>query len=326
MPRKSNTTIDKKTKEELQKQIIDEINTTIKDDIVNEVVLDIKKSIDTDYKTEIKKEIQEELTEDIKKSLKREEKKLSRRKTFKIVRLYIYLILVIACAGYLIYRLYATDNLSIINERLTKPVVNTTTTQVEQTTTEVVKDFDYYMERYADLLDNIKISNTDLIKGSNVADMLTSDKLALSYAILNDEIMVDGSIITINEEDMKNAYRNVFGSLDGYETSTFNVNGLNFAYSSSTSTYIAVGTLNDNPSYINNKIINIYEEDDNIVFEAKAYVIKDDYIYSASNLNYRLMKVSDDLDLSRIQNRLVTVIYRFEKVDNQYRLLSIAKK
>lgn len=325
MPRKANTAVDKKTKEEMKKDILEEINATVKEDIVNEVVTDIKRSIDTEYKNEIKNEIQKELTDDIKKSIQKEEKKLTRRKSFKIFRLYIYLLIVLACAIYLIYRLYATDNLNIINEKLTRPAGKVTTTQTVKTTTELVKDLDYYMGMYASLLDNVKISNTDLIKGSTVSDMTIADKLSLSYALLDQEIMIDGSIYTINEEDMKNAYQKVFASLDGYEPNSFSVNNMNFAYSANSSTYIAVGSMSDE-NYVNNYITNIYEDGSDLVIEAKAYIIKDDYIYSASNTNYRLTKVSDDLDISKIQNRLVTVVYRFSNIDNQYGLVSIAKK
>lgn len=329
MPRKSNTTIDKKTKEELTQQILEEINTNVKEDIVNEVVSDIKKSIDTEYKNSIKNEIREELTTDIKKSIQKEEKKLSRSKSFKIFRLYIYLLIVIGCALFMIYRLYVTDNLGVINENLSQGVgkESVKTTQVDKTTTEEVKDLNYYMERYASLLDNIKISNTDLVKGSNTVENISiQDKLSMSYALLNDEIMVDGTIYTINEEAMENAYKNIFGSLDGYEATTFSAQGLNFAYSANTSTYLAVGTIDDSISYVNNHIINISEEDNVVVIEAKAYVIKDNYVYNATNTNYRLVKATEDLDISKIQNRLSTIEYRFEKVDNQYKLLSIAKK
>lgn len=329
MPRKSNTTIDKKTKEELTKQILEEINTTVKDDIVNEVVSDIKKSIDTEYKNGIKNEIKEELTADIKKSIQREEKRLSRSKSWKIFRLYIYLILVISCAGFMIYRLYITDNLGIINEKLDQGINHTrlTTTQIDKTTTEEVKDLNYYMERYANLLDNVKINNTELLKGSyNVEDISIQDKLALAYALLDDEIIVDGAIYTINEDSIEKTYKSIFGSLDGYEATAFYVKGLNFAYSSSSSTYIAVGNIDETVSYVKNHIINISEDDNVIVIEAKAYVEKDNYVYSATNTNYRLVKVSDDLDISKVQNRLATIEYRFEKMNSQYRLLSIAKK
>lgn len=328
MPKKSNTVIDKKTKEELTQQILDEINTTVKDDIVSEVVSDIKKSIDTEYKNNIKNEIREEITNDIKKSIQKEEKKLSRSKSFKIFRLYIYLIVVIGCALYMIYRLYATDNLGVINKNLTRGIgTKTTTTEVNKTTTEEVKDLNYYMDRYANLLDSIKISNTDLVKGNiNIESISIQDKLALAYALLEDEILVDGTIYTIDEDSMKESYKTIFGSLDDYEATTFEVRGLNFAYSANTSSYLAVGTINDSISYVNNEIINIYEEDEIIVLEAKVYIIKDNYIYNATNTNYRLVKVTDDLDISKIKNRLSTVEYRFEKTNNQYKLLSIIKK
>lgn len=326
--RKSNPTVDKKNKEELKQQILKEINTTVKDEIVKEVVSDIKKSIDTEYKDSIKREISEEITVDIKKNIEKEEKKLNRSKTFKIIRLYVYLIAVVFCAIYMIYRLYATDNLGIINEKLGQGLGTNTTTkaQVNGTTTEEVKDLNYYMERYGNLLDKIKISNTDLVKGSYTVESISiQDKLAMAFALLNEKVSVDGAIYTIDEESMKSAYEEVFGSLNGYEATSFYVRGLNFAYSSSTLNYLAVGALEE-MSYVNNKIVNIYEENNIIALEAKVYIIKDDYVYNATNTSYRLVKVDDNLDISKIESRLSTVEYRFEKVDNQYRLLSITKK
>lgn len=330
MPRKSNSVIDKKTKEELTSQILEEINTTVKDDIVNEVVCDIKKSIDTEYKDSIKNEIKEEITADIKKSIQKEEKKLSRSKTFKIVRLYLYLIIVIGCAGFMIYRLYITDNLGIINDKLGKSQttsMKTMTSGEVPTSTEKIKDLAYYMELYGNILDNIKISNTDLVKGNYTVETISiQDKLALAYAILDDEVQVDGTIYTVSEDALKKAYETIFGSLEGYAADSFYISGLNFAYSATTSSYLAVGNIDDTMSYVNNKIVNIVEEDNIIVVDAKSYIVKDDYIYSATNTNYRLVKNSEDLDISKIQNRLATIEYRFEKANDQYKLLSISKK
>ena len=43
-------------------------------------------------------------------------------------------------------------------------------------------------------------------------------------------------------------------------------------------------------------------------------------------MNYRITTVTDDLDITKIQNRLLSVEYKFQKNGNTYNLISIVKK
>ncbi len=327
MPKKDEVKIPKKVKEEMTLEIIDELNSTIKEEITETVVNDIKKSFDQDYKDTIKNDIKDEIIVDIKKDISKEQKKLTRSKSFKIFRLYIYLIIVVAALVYLLFRLYETDNLTVINEKYTKKVDPSNTTLVTTTTTEQVKDADYYIKNYGYLMNNIKISNVELVKGRIlVSSMNMSDKLALAYANVDAaKIIVDGIIHTLNEEDLKSSYEELFGNLDNYSQSNFMVNELNYAYSSFNNSYMAIGEEKEN-GYVSNILVNGYEENGEIVLEAKAYIIRDGSVYNPSNMNYRITSVTENMDLTRIQNRLLSVEYRFAQGSKGYNLVSIVRK
>lgn len=329
MPKKEEVKIPKKVKEEMTEQIIEEIHSSVKEDVLNSVVNDIKTSFDKDYKNGIKNDIKAELIDDIKKDINKEQKKLSRAKSFKIFRLYIYLLIVVGALLYILFRLYQTDNLTVIDKSYTrKTTVGNNSVITETTTTEEIKDGAYYIKNYGYLMDKLKISNVDLVKGNILIESLPiAEKLAMAYLNLDlSNITVDGIIHTLSEDSLKNSYKDIFGSFDGYTQSNFNVNGLNYAYSSSNSCYMAIGEENLNQSIIKNILVNGYEEGDVLTLEARAYVVKDGAIYNPNNMNYRITTVTDDLDITKIQNRLLSVEYKFQKNGNTYNLISIVKK
>ena len=314
MPKKEEVKIPKKVKEEMTEQIIEEIHSSVKEDVLNSVVNDIKTSFDQNYKNGIKNDIKAELIDDIKKDINKEQKKLSRAKSFKIFRLYIYLLIVVGALLYILFRLYQTDNLTVIDKSYTrKTTVGNNSVITETTTTEEIKDGAYYIKNYGYLMDKLKIANVDLVKGNILIESLPiAEKLAIIH--------------TLSEDSLKNSYKDIFGSFDGYTQSNFNVNGLNYAYSSSNSCYMAIGEENLNQSIIKNILVNGYEEGDILTLEARAYVVKDGAIYNPNNMNYRITTVTDDLDITKIQNRLLSVEYKFQKNGNTYNLISIVKK
>lgn len=318
----------RKKQEEITDQAIADITKTVKKNVTETVINDIKSEFNQDYKNGIKEEIKSEIIGDIKKDIAKEQKKLSRAKSFKIFRLYIYLIVVVIAFFYLIFRLYETDNLTVIDKsytRKTTAVENTTTSPT--TTTAVVKDAEYYIRTYGHLMDDVKISNLELVKnGVDLSSMSIADKLVYSYAYVDkSKIQIDGVIHSLKEEDLTSAYNKAFGTTDGYEQSSFVVNGLNYAYSSINNSYIAIGEESED-LFVSNIIVNGFEEDGAIVLETKAYVVKDGGIYNPNNMNYRMMTITDETDVNKIQNRLLSVTYKFIQSDNGYRLVSIARK
>lgn len=326
MPRKKEeNVIDKKTKAKLTEEIIEEINTTVKSDVVASVVYDIKDSFDKEYKDSIKEQISSELIEDIKDTIKKDQAKLSRKKSFKIFRLYIYILLLIACSCFLIYKLYITGNIDFLEKVIkNQPTTNQTTEVI--TTTALVKDLTWYKNNYSYLVDNLNITNYELLKNTqDVASLEITDKLIIAYnSLKNDDIIVEGIIYTLDETKLSNAYKNIFGSTEGYDKVNFTVKGLSYAYSSTTNSYIAVASNGVSNEKIVNYIYNVREEEGNLIFECNVALVKDGYVYNIHNQFNKLMAVPEgDLDISSINDRLSSVEYKFKNVDNNYYLVSI---
>ena len=108
--------LDRKTKEQIRQELLDVINTTYKDEIVQDVANDVRATFDNEYKQEIKEEIETEIVDEIKDDIRKEQSKLSRKKSFKIFRLYIYILLLIAVIGYLVYQLYINGGLALLED------------------------------------------------------------------------------------------------------------------------------------------------------------------------------------------------------------------
>ncbi|MDE6141098.1 MAG: hypothetical protein K2G03_00705 [Bacilli bacterium] len=320
MAHQEDKVLDKKTKENLKKEILSEINTDVKKEIVETFVEDVKKEIDNDYKEEIKRQISDEVIEDVKANIKREQGKLNRRKTFKIIRLNIYLIVLLAFSLFLIYRLYKTDNLAILKK-------NTTTTTTS-TTTAVIKDLNWYINNYGYLINNLHFTNFELLKGNyNIKEIPVSDKLAMVYKTLGTNVIsVEGTIYTINEEDIINAYKELFGSVDDYVGTDFTVDSLNFAYSVSSKKYISVAKRSEKVEYVVNKIIDIKENNDILTIDAYVGVVKEDKLYCLLDLENEIADYRSGSDLTVYRDSLTQIQYKFKKIDGKYYIDAISRK
>lgn len=322
--KKEEVVIDKKTREKLTNEILEEINTNVKADLCKTVVEEVKESIDIEYKNELKEEISNELIVDIKAEIKKEEKKLYRRKNFKIFRLYVYIILLIAVAIYAIYKLYMTGNLEILE----KYNGNKETTTKEIVSNKEIKDFAWYYNKYGKLLDNIYITNYELLKGDYIfKDVDITDKLAMSYKAMDDEFIIkEGIIYTVAEDNLKNAYKTIFGSENGYLGGNFAIDGLNYAYSATNKNYIAISSANIKDNYILNNIIDIKEDSNSIIITSKIALIADNKVYNIFNVSEELGVYNVDEGLNKYVNSLSTVDYTFEKNGDNYYIYSVSKK
>lgn len=318
---KNTQVIDKKAKDKLTKEILEEINTDVKKDIVEKVVEDVKDMMDLEYKSQLKENISSEIIDDIKGNIRKEQNKLNRRKNFKIVRLYIYIILLCIASILAIYRLYITDNLSILPK-------NETTKITTMTTTTIIKDLNWYINNYGDLLNNLHFTNFELLKGNyNIKEISLSDKLAMVYKTLaTEKIHVEGIIITIDEDDIIEAYKNLFGTIDDYMGTDFDVDFLKFAYSISNKNYISVDKKNINEEYAVNKIIDIKENNDILSIVAYVAIIKDDKIYSVLDLDKAIDDYKMGIDLSFYKDELTQIEYHFKKSEGQYYINAISRK
>ena len=130
---KQKSYLTKKEKENIRKGVLEEINDEVRSSLCENVLNDVNERINEEYKENLKETISSEIINDIKENIKEDEKKMSRRKNFKIVRLYIYILLLMAGSIFLIYKLYVTGNLDVVKDIK----ISTTTTT---TTTALVKD------------------------------------------------------------------------------------------------------------------------------------------------------------------------------------------
>lgn len=315
---KQKTFLTKKEKENIRKGVIEEINDDLRKELCDSIMSDINDRINDDYKDNLKETISNELIVDIKESIKADEKRLSRSKSFKIARLYIYILLLIACSLFLVYRLYVTGNLDVIKE--IKTDITTTTT------TQEVKDLKWYMNKYGNILNNIKIDNVELLKGNydfNKVDI--KDKLAMAYKNLSDEqIVKDGMIYTVKDEDLKTSYKNIFGTENGYVSTSFKVDNVNFAYSSTNASYISIVNENISGNDIKMEITDIKGSDEVLEVTAIIALVKDNKIYNINDLNTEIKAYNSGESLKTIENSLSKLTFTFKKIDNNYYINTVS--
>lgn len=323
---KQETVLDKKTKDKLVKELYQEIETDLKDDLCNKVMESVKSSIDEEYKGKLKEEISAELIDDIKSSIKKDEAKLSRKKSFKIFRLYVYIIVLLTFAGFLCYKLYQTGELKIFGKY---EIVDRDNDKKESTNVEDVKDQNWYLKNYGHLLNNVSITNFELLKGNYLfKDIDITDKLAMTYNTLADSDITKETIIyTVGEDKVKTAFKNLFGSDETYRPANFSVKGLSYAYSTSSKSYIAVSENGPKDSgVIKNKIDNITESGGEIIITAYVALVKDMNVYNIYNVNEAVGTYTDATSLDSVREKLSKVEYHFSKIDKKYYISSVIKK
>lgn len=327
MAKNEDPVLNKKQKEKLKSEILEEMDSNIKQDLVDEIVNDVRGVFNTSYKKEIKEAIKDELIIEIKDDIRKEEKKLLRKKSFKIFRLNVYIILLIACCLFLLVRLYKTGNLDLTKNKYVEKISSVISKEETTTTKSIIKDLEYYKDNYGYLLDYVKVSNKDLLKGSyDVSDIKLSDKLAIAAnALDNDDIDVDGEIKKISDEKLTQSYVKVFGSIDGYDQVKFKTGNDNYAYSESMKSYISIGEDDTKDEYVSN-IINAVEEENMLKLTCTVAHVIDDSVYNINSDSYKLAELKDDsVNFEEINNKLSKVTYTFEKVEDGYKLIKIEK-
>lgn len=321
MAKNNDEVLDKKVRARLREDILSEINTSVKDDLVETVANDVRDTFNSKYKNEIKEEIKRDIVDDIKESVRKDQIKLSRRKSWKIFRLDIYIILLIACSLVLVYRLYDSGNLTL-PAKMTKPTESTTTTK--QTTTEI-HDFSWLKNKYSYLLNNVHIINLDLLKGEfNTEKISNEDKLAMAYKnISSKEIQKEGIISTIKGEILENKYNELFND-NLFKNDNFTIDGLNYAYSESTNSYIAIGEENISTDEILYSIYNIKEDGNKVVISSYVALNRDNKIYNINNLEESVK--DNSRDITDVLDKLSKVDYTFEYSNGTFHLVKIANR
>ncbi len=311
---------------EMRKKVYDEIH----DDVVDQIKSDLDSQFGAQYRDEIKEKVTNEIIGEIKEKVRKEDARNSRRKSFKIFRLYIYLFVMIGIAVYLIYHLYYGEKVNIylpnINFQTTakeeKPVVPTTTTTTKTTT----RSQEWYKEQYGHLVNDLKISNLNLLKnGMTVESMTGGEKLSLVLDNMADsDISIEGIIYTINEESLKNKFVELYGENVEYVASNFTNNGLYFAYSETGKNYIAVGEKTNTSKKVFYNMKNISEANKTVVITCYVGIIDGNYIYNVNDLTKPLGEGEYTGNINEYLNGLSIVKFVF-KGNDKLHLDSILK-
>lgn len=309
-----------------------------KEDKINEDI----KNLNIDKKAivdEIKKEVQNQISEEIikkvdyetKNKLDKMEKRIYKYKNISIIKRNIVIILFLAIIIFETKILYDNDLLHLSNnKKIDENNISETKKELEEQ--EEVKDTKWYIDNYSYLLDNVK---TDLTgedtyylykKNYTESSIRNSVRLNMSYQLLNKEdIIIENSVVTIKESDLKESYKKIFGSLDNYKSENFNNNCIQFIYNKDSKSYMAINTVcEESNEELLEEIKAIYEEDNKIVIETIVGIkIKDNKELN----NIDGTKVTDNYsgNISEFEDKLNKYQYIFEKTDNNYYLKEINK-
>lgn len=317
-----------KEQEQLKKEALKVLHDEIKGELVSEVVSEVKKELDTvvkdveesinvEFKSELVEKVSSELEEEIKNNIRKEQAKLSRKKSWKIFRLDIYILVLLAFAGFLIYKLYNAGELEYIKDKVNNVLETTTTTKVTTT----VKTKDMLINEYKYLVMDLNIDQIDLlINEVNVDDISDAYKLAIAYHNIKDEdIHKEGIIYQIKVETMEEATKKIFAK--EVKPTSFTVDGINYAYSESQKIYLAIV----NEDIINNmtigkEVYDVLENEKEIKIYAYVGAIIDNNVYNLKDLNTIIGNTTSNLEY---KEKLSQIEYTFVKDGDNYYLTSI---
>ena len=302
-----------KEKKKLKDSIYDEIKDDLTIELSKSLLEEVNKQFNKEYKEELKDKISDEIKSDIKSNIRKEENKLSQKKSFKIFRLYIYIFLLIALFGFVIYKLYVTNNLNVI----VPDNIQIPTIKIPETTTTSKKESEDLIKKYGYLMNNVVITDTSLLNGQNkVSDMTMQERLKLAYNTLKKEsISIEGTIYMVSSTDLNSAYDKLFSTND-YSAKDFKVNSLDYKYSTKTDSYIAIKSEDLSSDEIIFEIDNIIEDDSYVYIETITAYKKNDYIYNINNLDSSIVKYKSGISLSKYKTELTKNRFVFEKEKN----------
>lgn len=335
--------ISKKDEEILKKEIVKEL----KEKVLSEVEKEIKTSIveNTEkYKEGLKEEIREDVNNEVEDLVKKEEKRLLKGKNAAIFKRDVVILVffgLILYFGYCLYDVKYFDFMKSECERNGNCYVgennNNNVGENKNQVQEVVKDKDWYIKNYGDLLDKTKLTlSADSVSAyylystdRRVNEMKSSILLNLAYNTLSSKSIKTNSVsITVEGNDLKEAFEKLFGSTVNYKPTSFNYNCLSFKYSQDKDRYTAD---NEKCSTANNKILeeidDMYEEGDvlYIITNATIYNESESSFYTFDNLYEPAFMDVTENDLSVHARNLNRYQYQFKKVEDTYYLDSIIK-
>lgn len=312
------------------KRELNETKKTLKNELINE----IRFEANTVIKDDIREQLIFDVSNEIKDTIRREQKSIIRSKNFKIFRKNIFILILLAIIVYFGYCLWDCRYFKFMQDK--KTVVKEVNKKSEEKEEEIVKDKEWYITNYGYLLDDMKLDLS--YDNSNIYYLYTNSfdrasikdtiKLNLAYKFVDDKHETDYNY-TIYEDDVKNAYIKLFGSLDNYNPTSFTVGCMQFYYNDNEKVFTAYKFNCDssNSLHIKEEIKDMYEDNGKIVIETVMGVYSDyKYLFNYSNL-YNSVAVDFDESKSVLdyEDKLNTYKYTFNKNDNGYYFESIEK-
>lgn len=329
----------KKEENDLKKDILKEVKEKVLIELNKEIKHSILDNVEK-YKEDLKEEMNEAINNEVSNVMKREEKRMLHSKNFSIFKKNVLLLILIGIICYFGYCLYDVKYFDFMKSDCEKNGTCYTASSddvEEKTENEIVKDKDWYIENYGYLLKNAQVSlNADQVSAyylyntdHKLNEIKTAYLLNMAYQKLDSKSIKTNSMnVTITASDLKNAYQELFGTLDHYKDTNFSYNCLNFVYNKEKDKYIAE---NRKCSGANKQILesisDMYEEDNKlyILTTATIYDQTEGSYYTFDNLyDPILMNVTEDNFLENAK-KLNRYQYIFKKVDDQYYLDSITK-
>ncbi len=336
--------ISKKEEENIKRDIVKEI----KEKVVEEVNKEIKVSIIENtkkYKEDLKEELIEDVNNEVADLVKKEEKRLLKGKNSAIFKRDVVILLFFGLILYFGYCLYDAKYFNFMKSEcerngncgVVENSANTTNGENSEQPVEEVKDKDWYIKNYGDLLDKTKlslsadsVSSYYLYSGDRKIDEIkTSVLLNLAYQELSSKKIKTNSVsITVDGEDLKEAFESLFGPFVNYKATSFDYNCLHFKYNQDKDRYTADNT---KCTTANNKILeeidDMYEEGDvlYIITNATIYNENENSFYTFDNLYEPEVTEVTEEDLSVHARKLNRYQYQYKKYEDHYYLDSIIK-
>lgn len=303
------------------------------EETVKELNID-KKALVKDIKKEIIEELDDEVLKRVeyetKNKLDKMEKRIYKYKNMSIIKRNIIILIFLGIIIFETKVLYDNELLFKFNKKENQINNELKQNNNENKEDKNEKDTKWYIENYSYLLDNIKtnIGGEDKYylykKNYTESSIRNTVKLNMAYQLLDkDNISVENSVINVKENDLKDAYKRIFGSLDNYKAENFNNNCIQFIYNKDT--FMAIDTkCDESKERLVEKINNIYEKDNKIIINTIVG------IYNKENKNLVNMdgeKLTDNYsdNISEYENKLSKYEYVFELKDKSYYLKEINK-
>ena len=302
---------------------------TKKEDAIEFIDKDqIAKEIKKEAKDELLEEVKRKIDYESKKSLENAEKKIYKYKNFAIFKRDILILLFLGVIIFETKILYDNDLLFKESKKNDAPVVDKVenNNKEDEEKPEVVKDLAWYKENYGYLYTNIKTNLEDTYylykKSIKVDEIDNTVKLNMAYQLLDDK-KVEGSVISIEGNKLKDAYKKIFGDIE-FKAENFKDNCIQFIYNKDTNTYMAIDTTckSTNDSLVTD-ITNIFEKDNTLVIEVVAGILKDKKL---SNIDGVKIKDNYNNNIDEVKDKLSKYEFIYEKQENEYYLKEIKKK